>query len=288
VSGLTERQVDEFFDRGFVFPVDALDQAAAGELCAELRRYEAIVDHGDSPFLKMHKHFPKIHLLTTWADRLAHVEPILDAVESIVGPDVLAWSSGIFTRPAGSSEKLAWHQDIAYFGLENFRRAVRVWIALTHTSAANGTMRFAPRSHLSGVVEHSYAAGDAESLAQGEEIRVSVDESTAVDVVLTAGQCSLHHLALAHCSGPNATERDRVNFTVDYIAPEVEPLSRPDSALLVRGSDTYGFYEPESRPRVDFGEAELAAYFRAVRMRDRRILLAMKEAASSGNPTQTA
>jgi hypothetical protein len=275
---LTPEQVDRFVTDGFVFPVQAVDPGEAAALATALRRYEVTVDACGSEFLRLHKHFPKVHLLATWADRLVHEPRVLDAVESLIGPDILAWSSGIFVRPAHSAATLAWHQDIAYFGLSNFDRAVRVWFGLTSAGPANGTMRFAPRTHREGIADHGYSSSDAESIARGEEICIDIDESQAVDVVLEAGECSLHHLALAHCSGPNSTDADRVNFTVDYIAPEVIP-SGHDSALTVRGRDTRGYYVPERRPAKDFGAAELRGYFDAVRLRDRRILAAMRAGA---------
>jgi ectoine hydroxylase-related dioxygenase (phytanoyl-CoA dioxygenase family) len=241
---------------------------------------EAIVDHTDNDRLKLHKHFPKIHLLTTWADELTHEERILDAVQSIIGPDILARSTGIFTRAAGSHARLAWHQDIAYFGLENFDRAVRVWIALTPTSSANGTMRFAPGTHRQGIAPHQFAGHDPASIAQGEQVVADIDDAQAVDVVLDAGQCSIHHLALAHCSGANSSDSDRINFTVDYIAPDVRPSRGADSAVLARGRDTHGYYELEPRPCKDFGANEAAAYFRAIIMRDRMIFSEMQARAS--------
>lgn len=273
---LTPNQAQRFWSQGFFFPVTVFNEDEARDLAADLLRYEAVVECSGSEFLQLHKHFPKVHLLTTWADRIVHEARILDVVERLIGPDILAWSSGIFVRHANSGQRLAWHQDIAYFGLSNFTRAIRVWVALTATTPANGTMRYAPGSHRSGVVEHGFAGTQAEQIAQGEQIRADIDETEAVDVVLQAGQCAVHHLGLAHCSGPNRTQADRINFTVDYIAPDVSPLTTPDSALLVRGRDRHGHYEPERRPREDFGERELRQYFTSVRMRDRRILTEMQ------------
>ncbi|TFI52260.1 hypothetical protein BLD44_021470 [Mastigocladus laminosus UU774] len=274
---LTSNEVGHFYKYGFFFPIDTISEEEAREFVKDLHGYEIIISNSGSEFLKIHKDFPKIHLLTTWADKLVHEPRILDAVESIVGPNILAWSSGIFTRLAGSNAQIAWHQDVAYFGLDNFERAVRVWIALTPTNPENGTMRFAPGTHRHGIKEHAYAGRDAEAIAQGEQVLLPVDESQTVDVVLRAGQCSFHHLAIAHASGPSRASIDRINFTIDYIAPDVRPLTSPDSALLVRGHDICNYYAPEVRPRKDFGEAELESYFRAVRTRDRRILDTMRK-----------
>lgn len=276
-GSLTGRQVALFHDRGFHFPVEVMAEEEAGAFLAAFRRYEHVLRTAGG-VLGMHKHFPKIHLVATWADRLVHHERILDAVESVVGPDILAWSTGIFTRPARSEARLAWHQDVLYFGLRNVDRgAVRVWVALTPTSPENGTMRFATASHRRGVVEHRYGGGGLEEVMRGEEVVLDVDPASVVDVRLRPGQCSLHHFALAHCSGPNSTGSDRVNFTVDYVALHVEPTT-PDSALLVRGSDGYGHFAQERRPAADFDDRALETFYRATAIRDRRIHAIMRAA----------
>jgi len=269
-------EINRFREQGFLFPIDAVDEEEAGELAAALRRYELIVEQSGDQFLKLHIHFPKIHLLMRWADRLVHEPNILDAVECLIGPNILAWSSGIFTRQAGSPAQLAWHQDVVYFGLENFDRAVRVWIGLTPTGPENGTMQFAPGSHQQGILKHGYTSTDTASIAKGEEICSDIDKTKAVDVILRAGQCSIHHFATAHASGPSRAAFDRINFTVDYVAPDVRPVTKPDSALLVRGHDPVGHYQMEHRPEQDFGLEELTEFFKAVKMRDWRIMTEMK------------
>lgn len=262
---------DRFRRDGFAFPVEALtsDEAAAAlEQCRTHLR--AVSSVGGN--LARYATFPKVHLLSLWADRIAHHHRILDAVESVLGPDLLVWSSTVFTRGARSGSTLAWHQDALYLGIEGFQQhAVRVWVALTDTSPANGTLRYSRGSHRRGLLPHSYGSGGIEDLVRGEEITVDIDESTAVDVNLRAGQCSLHHLAIAHCSGPNSTDGDRFNFAIDYITPDVASTGGEDSALLVRGRDTRGHFHPERRPRADFDQAALAEFYTATARRQARI-----------------
>ena len=43
---------------------------------------------------------------------------ILDAIEDIIGPDILVWTSTFFIKEPHSPTYAAWHQDGGYFGLE--------------------------------------------------------------------------------------------------------------------------------------------------------------------------
>jgi non-heme Fe2+,alpha-ketoglutarate-dependent halogenase len=131
-------------------------------------------------------------------------------------------------------------------------------------------MRYARGSHLRGTLPHRFGGVELEDIMRGEEIAVDIDEAAAIDVVLKAGQCSVHHLAMAHCSGPNHTADGRFNLAIDYITPQVSPTAGEDSALLVRGTDT-GVFLPEARPASDFGQAALREFYAAVARRQKRI-----------------
>src|SRR3712207_500819 len=96
--------------------------------------------------------------------------------------------------------------------------------------------------------------------SRGQEIAVEVDADKAVEVPLKAGEMSLHHVKLAHYSGPNTTDGRRIGLAIRYIPPHVHQLKVRDSATLVRGRDTGGHYELEPAPRADRDEAAMAAH----------------------------
>jgi hypothetical protein len=50
-------------------------------------------------------------------------------------------------------------------------------------------------------------------------VEVAVDESKAVDVVLRAGEMSLHHINIIHGSNPNLSNHDRIGFIARFAAP---------------------------------------------------------------------
>src|SRR3712207_9225795 len=65
--------------------------------------------------------------------------------------------------------------------------------------------------------------------SRGQEIAVEVDADKAVEVPLRAGEMSLHHVKLAHYSGPNTTGERRVGLAIRYIPPHVHQLKVRDS-----------------------------------------------------------
>jgi hypothetical protein len=75
---------------------------------------------------------------------------------------------------------------------------------------------------------------------------------------------SLHHIKLVHGSRPNHSNDRRIGVAIRYMPPHVHQTRFRDSAMLVRGRDTIGNFDPEPRPQADMDEAALAAHKDAV------------------------
>ena len=87
-----------------------------------------------------------------------------------------------------------------------------------------------------------------------------MDKAKAVGLAMHAGEMSLHHIKLVHGSEPNRSNDRRIGLAIRYIPTYVRQTKVRDSALLVRGVDTYGAFDPEPRPREDLDAASLAAH----------------------------
>ncbi|AZM57360.1 hypothetical protein DMA15_36380 [Streptomyces sp. WAC 01529] len=156
---------------------------------------------------------PKIHLLRSWADRLVRHPRLLEIATSLLGPDVLFWSTSIFVEPGGDTD-LAWHQDALTHELDDGDLAAfRVRLALTPTSPENGTMRFAARTHGDGVLRH-HRAGHAAGRLRGEAADFDASATERHDVVPRPGQCSLRNMLVVHGSGLNRTDEPRVDAVI--------------------------------------------------------------------------
>lgn len=255
---LTDSQVRKYSDDGFVFPIDILDSGEASACRSKLEAYEA--SHG-GPISSNLRHKP--HLLFTWANEIARNPVILDAVEDILGPDILLWTSTFFIKEANTPHYVSWHQDATYWGLSG-NDVVTAWIALSDAPVESGAMKFWPGSHKRPILDHndSYAADNL--LSRGQEIAVDVPEEEAVLVPLKAGQMSLHHVLLVHGSEPNHTDDRRIGLALRYIPTRLKQTKTEDFAMLVRGTDRYGNFTPEPEPVADLDEAALAAHARSV------------------------
>jgi phytanoyl-CoA dioxygenase PhyH len=257
---LTEAQIERYHRDGFVYPIDAF---SAEEALRYRRAMEAFEAAQGQQLTRGHNFKP--HLLFTWVDEIVHHPGILDAVEDLLGPDLRLFHLSVWPKNAGDGAYVSWHQDATYFGLEPAVQ-VTAWIALTDASIEAGCMEVIPGSHKLGQLHHAEQSDATHNLlSRGQSITAALDTSRSEFMPVCAGQFSLHHTHLVHNSRPNRSADRRVGLGLSYIPVSVRCTSRNRlTAMLVRGTDPYGHFDDEPRPRVDFGTAEQAAHADAV------------------------
>ena len=74
-------------------------------------------------------------ILFKWLADLVRAPHILDAVEDLIGPNILCWTTHWFIKEPRSPSYVSWHQDNNYWGLDT-KDLVSVWICLLYTSDA--------------------------------------------------------------------------------------------------------------------------------------------------------
>ena len=205
----------------------------------------------------------KSYLLFDWADRLVHHPRILDAVEDLIGPDILVYHSTLFLKEAPSPAYVRWHQDSTYFYLEPHLH-VTAWVALSDASIAAGCMQALPGSHRWGAFEHDDKPDPMNMIRRGQGISGRFDEARGRYMPVAAGQMSLHHTDLVHASAGNDTDDRRLGFAISYIPAHVKPVGavRP-SALCVRGR-SHGHFVEEQRLRDPLSEQAWACHRQAL------------------------
>lgn len=230
---------------GYHFPHDVLSEAEAASLVIDIEAAE-VECKDDRARLSLLRSYPA-QLLPLYAGLIRHPR-LIDAASRIIGRDLLVWSCGFFIKEAGSKSFVSWHQDLNYWGLDG-EDEVTAWVALTPATMATGCMRFVPGSHRKKDVLHVDKFAPDNLLTRGQEIAVEVDEKDAVNVLLRAGQASLHHGHLFHASGPNTTDTRRVGVAIRYVAPSMKQTSG-DKLLVshVSGEDHYGNFEHMPAP----------------------------------------
>ena len=255
---LTDQEIRQFRDRGYVFPVPALEPGEAGALRDRLQAFEAGQGGKLDPTQRS-----KCHLLFKWVDDLIRDARILDPVEQLIGPDILCWNTIFWIKEAGSESFVSWHQDTRYWGLSS-DKVVSTWLALSDASIASGCMRVMPGTHIVDVLEHEDRYHRDNMLTRGQEISGGLDEAKAISMPLEAGEMSLHNYGLAHASGPNASNDRRIGLSFHFMPPETkQTVGDWDSAALVRGNDDYGHFEKTPVPACDFDDAAVAFHAKA-------------------------
>jgi ectoine hydroxylase-related dioxygenase (phytanoyl-CoA dioxygenase family) len=241
---------------------------SAGEALEYRRRLEAAeAAHGGRLGGEL-RHKP--HLLFTWLADLVRHPAILDTVECVLGPNLLAWSTSFFIKEARDPAYVSWHQDATYWGLSE-PDVLTAWLAFTDATVENGAMRMVPGSHGEQLV-HRDTFAPHNLLSRGQEIAVEVDEARGVDVLLRAGEMSLHHVRMVHGSPPNRSGDRRIGLAIRYLPTHVKQIAGDgDSAMLVRGVDDYHHFAPEHAPEADLSP-EARAHHAEVVARTARIL----------------
>lgn len=243
-KALTQAQIDQFWNDGYVFPFDCLTPAEAAECRSKLEAYEASVDGPISDTIRI-----KCHLAFTWLDEIARHPKILDAVEDLIGPDILLYLSTFWFKDARDSKYVSWHQDSAYYGLDP-HDVITLWLAFTDATPENGCMSVLPGSHTWPDQQHVETHDPDNLLSRGQTI-ADLDDSTAVAMPLKAGQFSMHHERQLHASGPNLSDDRRLGMSFTFLPTRVKCVLDRRPATLVRGTDTYGYWDSDPRPRHD-------------------------------------
>jgi len=249
---LSEDEVATYRARGYHFPVNALSGSEVAEFRGKLEDYEA---RTGGPIQGEMRH--RSHVLFPWINEMIRHPKILDAIEDLLGPDILCWNTSFFIKEPHDPGFVSWHQDATYWGLDSSDVAT-AWIAMSPANKVSGCMKFVPGTHKQQV-KHEDTFDQNNLLTRGQEIAVAVEESQAVDIVLRAGEMSLHHIGIVHGSNANISGTPRIGLAIRYISTAVLQDAKERSlAMLVRGRDEFGHFDLIDPPSADSPATALA------------------------------
>lgn len=263
MGSLSQEQVAQYGETGQVGPVEILTMGEVEYFRGKLEAAETALG---GPLSRIPGQLrAKTHLLYTWMDELVRHSGMLDAVESLIGHNILIYHLTCWIKEPGDGSFVTWHQDGTYFNLSPAEH-VTAWIALSDATRQSGCMRMLPCSHRIGQQEHGKGPTDGNLLSNGQKIVMDIDESKAIDVVVPAGYVSFHHTHVIHSSGPNLSQDRRIGIGVSYVPTRVQFLGKERvSAGLVRGHDEFGHFDLERRPIADLDDDAIAFHTEACR-----------------------
>ena len=180
-------------------------------------------------------------------DEVCHNSKMLDAVESIIGKNILICGTTLFIKNPYEKGFVSFHQDATYIGLEP-HNWVTAWLAITDANEENGCMRMWSGSHKDNIKHHEQKYDEGNLLTRGQTVEnVPLDKTTPL--VLKAGQMSLHHPTIVHGSGLNKSNDRRIGFVVQsYIGSNVDQVLGKMYVQQARGDDTFKHHQHTKRP----------------------------------------
>ena len=233
---LTRVEIDSFHEHGFLPGIDVFGEDECDAFRIRVEAFEQT-----RPGAVEWAFDIKTNLLFDWIYELSNNPRLLDAVEDLIGPDVLLTNSIFRIKEPGSATFYGWHQDAARIRVEP--GFVLAFIAISEANPGNGCLRVIPES------QHEVQPFSLVGYAHRQLARVrEVDEREAVDMVLAKGQVGLLHCNTIHGSGPNRSSGRRIGLINDYTPPSARQSAGMGSGQLVRGTDRWGHFGAEPVP----------------------------------------
>ena len=251
MSYLSSNQLKQYRDEGFVSPIDIFTNQKAKEIRNEI---EFIENKIPGELEKSGRY--NAHIISPLLDEVTHNSKILDAVESLIGKNILVCGTTLFIKNPNEKGFVSYHQDAKYIGLEP-HNWVTAWVAITDSNENNGCMRMWPGSHKDNLKEHEQKFNEGNLLTRGQTVKnVPLEKTTPI--ILKAGQMSLHHPTVVHGSEQNKSGDRRIGFVIQsYIGTNVKQILGKNSVQLARGEDKFNYHKKIKRPISLLNENDL-------------------------------
>ena len=243
MSYLSSNQLKQYEEEGFVSPINIFSKDKAKEIRNEIE----LIENKMPEELKNSGRY-NAHLISPLLDEVTHNSKILDAVQSLIGENILVCGTTLFIKNQNEKGFVSYHQDAKYIGLEP-HNWVTAWVAITDSNEKNGCMRMWPGSHKDYLKDHDQKFNEGNLLTRGQTVK-NVPENETIPLVLEAGQISLHHPTVVHGSELNKSNDRRIGFVIQsYIASNVKQVLGKNSVQLARGVDNFNHHEIIGRPQ---------------------------------------
>ncbi|WP_083283266.1 phytanoyl-CoA dioxygenase family protein [Humibacillus sp. DSM 29435] len=213
-------------------------------------------------------HYP--HKVSPVAKGALTAPRIVEALTSVIGPNVKAMQSMLFIKSEGRPGQ-AWHQDECFIPTRD-RSLTAVWIALDDATVENGCLWVLPGSHQRGVIYPARPQQDPRFDCTTEAYDFPYRDDDAVPVQVPAGTAVVFNGYLLHRSLSNSGGRGyRRALANHYMSAESllpwrlpadgEQMAVADyrDIVIVAGVDPYAYKgiadiaRPHSRPDQEGG-----------------------------------
>ena len=243
MTNLSSNQLKQYKNEGFVSPIDIFSKDKTNEIRKEI---ELIEEKIPGELNKSGRY--NAHLISPLLDEVTHNSKILDAVQSIIGKNILVCGTTLFIKNPNEKGFVSYHQDAKYIGLKPYNW-VTAWVAITDSNEHNGCMRMWSGSHKDNLKDHDQTFNEGNLLTRGQTVN-NVPTDKTISLILKAGQMSLHHPTIVHGSDLNKSNDRRIGFVIQsYIGTDVKQVLGKNSVQLARGVDKFNYHKTIGRPK---------------------------------------
>ena len=251
MSYLSSNQLKQYEDEGFVSPINIFSKEKANEIRNEI---EFIENEIPGELEKSGRY--NAHLISPLLDDVTHNSKILDAVQSLIGENILVCGTTLFIKNPNEKGFVSYHQDAKYIGLKPYNW-VTAWVAITNSNEKNGCMRMWSGSHKDNLKKHDQKFNAGNLLTRGQTVQ-NVPKEETTPLILKAGQMSLHHPTVVHGSDLNKSNDRRIGFVIQsYIGTDVKQVLGKNGVQLARGIDKFNYHEKIRRPQKLMDENDI-------------------------------
>ncbi len=243
---LTQSQVDQYHDNGFLMLESLLDAREVESLRAAFARDsevpgpQVVTEEGGTEVRAVYSS----HQRQPEYAGLVRDPRILAPVQQLLTDDVYIYQFKINAKPAFGGDKWAWHQDYLAWRLADrlpAPRQVNIGVFLDDVTEFNGPVIFLPGSHRGGLVRE----GRADAAKSDQHLDPD-------DISLTPEQLA-EHVDRHGMTSPKGPAGSVVLFSPEIVhgsAPNMSPFAR--RLLIATYNDTANLPRPAGDPRPDY------------------------------------
>jgi phytanoyl-CoA hydroxylase len=230
---LTPEQIAQFRTEGYVAVPNFWNARETAAMQAEVQRLKQdgllrnVATDGDG---KTHSQTAQnlqicpIHPQSTFFRAMPFDDKVVNAVSALIGDPVVLHLDQIFLKPGQHGSGTNWHQDNAYFEIDDPLRGTAMWTAVHDATVSNGTIHVIPGSFRT-VYEHT------RDPYSDHHIRCYPPEEQAVSVELPAGGVVFFAYGTAHCTRANTTDKERAGMALHFINGAMDGHARGGFAI---------------------------------------------------------
>lgn len=222
MSTITADQAAFFREQGYLQVPHFFDAREVAAMQAEIRRLvelgklRNVATDGDGStksqtkanlqLCPMYQHSPIFRALP--------FEPrVVAAIKALIGEPFILHLDQVFLKPAGHGAGTNWHQDNAYFHIDNPLLGTAMWIAVHDATVANGTMHIIPKCFQEALPHQRDPDSD-------HHIRCYPDESRMLPMEMQAGGVVFFCYGTPHCTLANRSQGDRAGVAFHFLRAE--------------------------------------------------------------------